>query len=195
MRVALATANSDKAREIAEILEGLGGIELVARPKELGDIDETGDTLEDNAVLKATAVAAATGLPAVADDTGLFVDALSGAPGVYSARYAGEHATYADNVAKLLDELVGVAAPRTARFETAAVLVHPDGRRTVGMGMVLGTIVESPRGAGGFGYDPLFVADEAGGRTLAELGDADKHAISHRGRALRALAAKLSAPG
>jgi XTP/dITP diphosphohydrolase len=136
-------------------------------------------------------VAGATGLPAVADDTGLFVDALGGAPGVYSARYAGERATYADNVAKLLDALASSGVPRTARFETAAVLVDPAARRTVAIGTLHGVIATAPRGSRGFGYDSVFVPDGAGGRTLAELEDDEKHAISHRGRAFRALAAQL----
>jgi XTP/dITP diphosphohydrolase len=191
MRVVLATANPDKAAEIVAILGCVDGIELVARPAELGEVEETGTTLVENALLKARAVAEATGLPAVGDDTGLFVDALDGAPGVYSARYAGEHATYADNVAKLLAALEGVAPPRTARFETAAVLFDPAGRTLEATGVVDGTIGVAPRGTNGFGYDPVFVPDEAGGRTLAEMASDDKHAISHRGRAFRALAAAL----
>ena len=134
-------------------------------------------------------------MPAVADDTGLFVDALDGAPGVFSARYAGEHATYADNVRKLLAALSGSEEPRPARFETAAVLVGP-GREQVGaLGVLHGTIALAPVGDGGFGYDPVFVPDGGDGRTLAQLSDAEKHAVSHRGRAFRALADLLAAAG
>jgi XTP/dITP diphosphohydrolase len=193
MRVVLATANPHKTIELREILGDVGGLELVARPADLADVEETGVTLVENAVLKAEAVAAAAGLASVADDTGLFVDALGGDPGVYSARYAGEGATYADNVAKLLDALTDVAAPRRARFETAAVLVEPGGRRLVAIGAVHGVIALTPAGDGGFGYDPVFVPDEGDGRTLAQLSATEKHAISHRGRAFRALAQQLEA--
>ena len=187
----MATANRDKAREIREILSGVPGLELLERPGSIPEVEETGDTLEANAALKALAIAEATGLPALADDTGLFVDALDGAPGVYSARYAGEDATYGDNVAKLLVELAATDAGRTARFQTAVVLADPTGVLATVLGTVEGTIALSPRGEGGFGYDPVFVPDDAGGRTLAELSDAEKHAISHRGRALRAMADRL----
>ena len=190
MRVVLATANPDKARELVAILTA-ADVEVALRPEGLAEVDETGATLEENAELKAAAVAAVTGLAAVGDDTGLFVDALDGAPGVYSARYAGAHATYADNVAKLLDALASVAPPRRARFETAAVLVTPDGRRVVTVGTMHGEITTAPRGDNGFGYDPVFVPDGTAGRTLAELGDEEKHAISHRGRAFRAMADAL----
>jgi XTP/dITP diphosphohydrolase len=189
--VVLATANPDKARELREILSVVGGLEVLDRPAHLDDVAETGTTLEANAELKARYVAVQTGLPAVGDDTGLFVDALDGAPGIYSARYAGERATYADNVAKLLAALRDVDEPRTARFETAAVLVGSDGARVVRLGRVDGVITTSARGTNGFGYDPVFVPDEGGGRTLAELDDAEKHALSHRGRAFRALAEAL----
>jgi XTP/dITP diphosphohydrolase len=191
MRVVLATANPDKAREVMEILRASSAIEVLPRPEGLDDVEETGATLEENAELKASFVAAATGLPGLADDTGLFVDALFGAPGVYSARYAGEHASYADNVAKLLSALEGVAPPRRARFETAAVLVDTGGRRVVTTGTVHGSIATTPRGANGFGYDPVFVPDDGAGRTLAELSDGEKHAVSHRGRAFRAMAEAL----
>ena len=192
MRVVLATANPDKARELTAILAA-AGVEVLARPEGLADVDETGATLVENAVLKAEFVGREAGLPAVGDDTGLFVDALDGAPGVYSARYAGEHATYSQNVQKLLAALGAVAPPRAAHFETAAVVCFPDGRRIEAVGTVHGEITTAPRGDGGFGYDPVFVPDECGGRTLAELADDEKHAISHRGRALRALADALRA--
>jgi len=188
----LATANPDKAREVREILAACMDLELLERPSELGEVDETGATLEENAGLKATSVANATGMAAVADDTGLFVDALGGAPGVYSARYAGERATYADNVAKLLASLEGIDAPRTARFQTAVVVADPSGVLVSVLGSVEGTICAEPRGANGFGYDPVFVPLDGDGRTLAEMSDADKHAISHRGRALRLLAERLT---
>ncbi|HVV36672.1 MAG TPA: RdgB/HAM1 family non-canonical purine NTP pyrophosphatase [Acidimicrobiales bacterium] len=188
-RFVLATANSDKAAEISDILEGF---ELVPRPDEIPDVDETGDTLEENARLKAWALVNATGLPAIADDTGLEVDALDGAPGVYSARYAGEHATYADNVKKLWEAMIG-ASTRTARFRTVALAAFPDGSEVIGHGVVDGVIADDPRGDNGFGYDPLFVPDNGDGRTFAEMTRAEKERVSHRGRAFRALAAGLRA--
>jgi XTP/dITP diphosphohydrolase len=189
-RAVLATANPDKAREIRDILADAGlASGLVPRPAEVAEIEETGETLEDNARLKAVALCAATGLPAVADDTGLVVDALDGRPGVHSARYAGPRATYADNVVKLLTELEGVAGgARAARFVTVAIVRWPDGREVVATGRIEGTIATAPRGAGGFGYDPVFVPDEGDGRTFAEMSASEKHAFSHRGRAFRALA-------
>jgi XTP/dITP diphosphohydrolase len=190
-RLVLATANPDKARELAALLEGF---EVALRPKDLPDVEETADTLEGNARLKAAAVVAATGELAVADDTGLEVEVLDGRPGVWAARYAGPGATYADNVAKLLGELQGVpAGQRRARFRTVALALFPDGREIVAEGAVEGTIAEAPRGEAGFGYDPVFVPDGGGGRTFAEMTTAEKAAVSHRGRALRALAGRLSA--
>ena len=190
-RVVLATANPDKARELAALLEGF---DVSPRPAGLADVDETADTLEGNARLKAAAVMEATAELAVADDTGLEVDALGGRPGVRAARYAGPGATYADNVGKLLSELDGVAAERrTARFRTVAVALFPDGREIVAEGTVAGTIAEAPRGEGGFGYDAVFVPDGGDGRTFAEMTTAEKSAVSHRGRALRVLADRLSA--
>jgi XTP/dITP diphosphohydrolase len=193
-RFVLATANPDKAAEIEQILVEAGApVELVARPEGVPDVDETGTTLEDNARLKAVALVEATGLPAIADDTGLEVDALGGAPGVYSARFAGPDATDADNCRHLLARLADVPAERrTARFVTVAIARWPDGREVAAVGTVEGRITEAPRGAGGFGYDPVFVAGEAGGATFAELTPAEKHAISHRGRAFRTLAEGLS---
>ena len=189
--IVLATANPDKARELAALLEGF---EVALRPTELPDVEETADTLEGNARLKAVAVMQATGELAVADDTGLEVDALDGRPGVWAARYAGPGATYADNVAKLLGELDGVPAERRrARFRTVAVARFPDGREIVAEGAVEGSIAAVPRGEAGFGYDPVFVPDGGDGRTFAEMTTAEKSAVSHRGRALRALAARLSA--
>lgn len=187
-RYVLATANPDKAAEIRAILGD--AVELVPRPAEVPDVEETGETLEANARLKAVALVAATGLPAIADDTGLEVDALGGAPGVYSARYAGEGATYADNVAKLLDALAG-RSDRSARFRTVAIAMWPDGSEIVAEGSVEGTIAREASGNGGFGYDPIFVPGGAA-MTFAEMTSEAKHAVSHRGRAFRALAARLA---
>jgi XTP/dITP diphosphohydrolase len=185
----LATANPDKAREIAEILGS--GVVLQARPADVAEVDETGETLTENALLKARALVAATGQPAIADDTGLEVDDLEGAPGVFSARFAGEGATYADNVAKLVGALAGVGGARRARFRTVAVAAWPGGEEIVAEGSVEGHIPVEPRGEGGFGYDPVFVPDEGDGRTFAEMSAGEKNRLSHRGRAFRALAALL----
>jgi XTP/dITP diphosphohydrolase len=182
----LATANPDKRREIAEILEPEVG--LLARPRWVDDVEETGDTLEANARIKAHAIARATGSPAIADDTGLEVDVLGGQPGVYSARYSGEGATYRSNVAKLLREMEPFAAGRGARFRTVAVAAWPDGGELLAEGEVAGTIATRARGGEGFGYDPVFVPSEGDGRTFAEMTSAEKHRLSHRGRAFRALA-------
>ena len=187
MRLVVATANPDKAVEIAAMLPGF---EVVPRPPGLPDVDETADTLEGNARLKAVAVCEATGEVAVADDTGLEVVALGGRPGVRAARYAGLGATYTDNVAKLLAELDGVA-DRRARFRTVALARFPDGREVVAEGTVEGAIAAAPRGSAGFGYDPVFVPDDGDGRTFAEMTRAEKEAVSHRGRAFRALLASL----
>jgi len=196
LRVVLATANRDKAAEIAAIVDDVSGgrIELVARPADVPEVDETGDTLEENAVLKARALMEATGLPAMADDTGLEVDALGGAPGVHSSRYSSEHATYDENVAKLLAELEAAGATdpdsRRARFRTVAAACFPGGRQVVAEGSVEGHIAPTRRGSAGFGYDPVFVPDGSE-HTFAEMSAADKHACSHRGRAVRALAVGL----
>jgi XTP/dITP diphosphohydrolase len=189
-RFVLATANPDKAAEIRAVLLDAGlDVELVPRPDDVPEVEETGTTLEDNARLKAVALCEATGLPAVADDTGLEVDALGGAPGVYSARYAGDDATYADNVEKLLRELDGVeASARTARFSTVALAHWPDGREVAAIGDVEGLIATEARGGAGFGYDPLFVPSQGDGRTFAEMSADEKHSVSHRGRAFRTLA-------
>ena len=186
----IATANPDKAREIVALLsEEAPSLELVARPPEVPDVDEVGETLEDNARIKAVALCDATALPAVADDTGLHVDALGGAPGVHTARYAGEDATYADNVEKLLGELDALPLEqRAARFATVAVARWPDGLEVAALGEVEGVITTAPRGDGGFGYDPVFVPLEGDGRTFAEMTDREKHALSHRARAFRTLA-------
>ena len=213
----LATQNADKAREIVEIFVTLSDVPLVAysidgvaflvdTPERIAasvaalpplveapDVDETGSTLLENARIKARALARAFGIRAVADDTGLEVDALHGAPGVKSARYAGTHASYADNVAKLLRELEGVPPSlRTARFATVALACHSDGREVVARGEVEGSIGVRARGAAGFGYDPVFIPIEGDGRSFAEMAPEEKHAVSHRGRAFRALAARLT---
>ena len=194
MRLVVASANPDKVAEIAAILEP-AGVELEPRPASVPDVVEDADTLEGNARLKAVAIVDAVGAAAVADDTGLEVDALGGAPGVRSARYAGEDATYADNVARLLAELARVGADtpeaRRARFRTVALVRWPDGTELAVEGVVEGHIAAGGRGDGGFGYDPVFVPEEGGGRTFSEMAAAEKHAISHRGRAFRMLAASL----
>ena len=197
LRMVLASANPDKAAEIVAIMSEAGGdrIELVPRPGGVGAVEETGDTLEDNARLKARALVEATGLPAVADDTGLEVDALDGSPGVHSSRFAGEGASYDDNVAKLLSDLDAVGAhgeeARRARFRTVAIACFPGGREVVAHGVVEGTIAATRRGDGGFGYDPVFVVDGGSGRTYAEMTPAEKNTRSHRARAFRALAVGL----
>jgi XTP/dITP diphosphohydrolase len=190
-RIVVATANPDKAREIVDALADLD-IELIPRPASVPDVDETGTTLLDNARLKAEALRTATGHDALADDTGLEVDALGGAPGVWSARYAGEGATYADNVDKLVAEMAAARRnARTARFRTVLVLAGADGSELAVDGVAEGVIADAPRGTEGFGYDPVFVPAGGRGRTFAEMTLAEKQALSHRGRALRALAARL----
>jgi XTP/dITP diphosphohydrolase len=199
MPLVVASANPDKAAEITAILGELPVLSLVPRPGDVPDVEETGQTLVENARLKAVALATATGLASVADDTGLEVEALDGAPGVYSARFAGEHATYHDNVAKLLDELrkVGAMSPdkRRATFRTVALVAFPRGGELWADGEVTGVITPTAIGEGGFGYDPVFAPDGFGGRTFAQMAPIDKHRISHRGRAFRALADKLGARG
>lgn len=187
----LATANPHKADEMREVLAPLG-VELLARPADVADVAETESTLEGNALLKARALCAATGQPAIADDTGLFIEALDGRPGVWSARYAGEHATYADNVDKALGELADVPDERRqAQFRSVIAVAFPDGSSWSVEGTLTGTMGRSPRGDHGFGYDPIFVPEGGDGRTLAELSPEEKNAISHRGRALRSFAEKL----
>ncbi|MEX0947554.1 MAG: RdgB/HAM1 family non-canonical purine NTP pyrophosphatase [Acidimicrobiia bacterium] len=193
IRFVLATANPDKAAEIDAVMRESGApIALEPRDPSLPDVEETGATLEDNARLKAVDVCARTGMPAIADDTGLEVDALDGAPGVRSARFAGGRASYADNVELLLDRLTDVPDPqRTARFATVAIARWPDGREVAALGTVEGSIASAARGNGGFGYDPVFVPVEGDGRTFAEMRPEEKHACSHRGRAFRTLAEGL----
>ena len=181
-----ASANPDKVAEMAAVLAG--EVVLLPRPERMGEVVEDADSLMGNAVLKARTVCEFAGAAALADDTGLEVDALAGAPGVHSARFAGPDASYAENLARLLVELSDVPAPqRTARFRTVAVVQYPDGTALAAEGVVEGVITAGPRGTGGFGYDAVFAPAGGDGRTFAELGPAAKHAISHRGRALRAL--------
>jgi XTP/dITP diphosphohydrolase len=189
-RLVCASANPDKVAEIADILRGVA--ELVPRPAGVPDVVEDADSLAGNARLKAAAIAAATGEAAVADDTGLEVAALGGLPGVRTGRYAGEDATYADNRAKLLAALDG-ATDRAARFRTVAMVVWPDGREVAAEGVCDGQIATAERGARGFGYDSVFVPVDGDGRTFAEMTEDEKHAMSHRGRAFRALLAELAA--
>lgn len=184
----VATFNPHKLAEIRAILPGLPA-ELRALGSFPGAVpaEEDGDTLEANAAKKALAAARFTGLPALADDTGLEVDALGGAPGVRSARYAGERASCAENNLKLLAALAGLPPERrAARFACVTALALPAGGLRSARGTLEGRIAAAPRGANGFGYDPLFEVG-AGPRTLAELGEAEKNAASHRGAALRAL--------
>lgn len=193
MKLVLASSNPGKVREMAQHLAGLG-LEVVSLA-ELGaaQIPETGKTFRENAELKAVAAAKATGLWALAEDSGLEVDALGGAPGVYSARYAGEGADDEENNRKLLRELEGVEWPRrTARFRTVMVLASPRGEVWAVEGACEGIIVHEPRGSGGFGYDPLFWAPELG-KTFAEASPEEKDRVSHRGRALRQMIALIRA--
>ena len=200
-RFVLATTNPNKAREIREIFSAEGvEVELLARPAHVPEVDETEDTLLGNALLKARTLVEATGLACIAEDTGIEVEALGGAPGVRSARYAGEPPDDEANVDKVLAGLAHLEEPdrRRARFVTVAVACWPDGRQVVAEGTVEGWVAPRRRGSGGFGYDPVFVPHEGDGRTFGEMAAASpeaKHALSHRGRAFRALAeALLSAP-
>jgi XTP/dITP diphosphohydrolase len=196
-KLLLATRNRHKLHEIAPILAEAGApVELIGLDGFVGlpDVEETGETLEENALLKAHAGVNHTGLPAAADDTGLFVDALGGAPGVRSARYSGELSTYELNNRKLLAELAGVPAERrTARFVCAVAYVAPGAAPKLFRGELPGRILEVPRGSNGFGYDPLFLPD-GWGQTLAEMGAEEKNRISHRHRAFRQLAEHLKNP-
>lgn len=190
--IVLATRNENKVRELAAMLAGLPiRLESIGSYPDAPDVEETGATFAENAVLKAKAAAQHTGLWAMADDSGLEVDALDGQPGVYSARFAGPGATDADNNEKLLKLMADVPDDRrTARFRCAIALAAPDGRIFVDEGTCEGRIARAPRGEGGFGYDPLFVVPELG-RTFAELPAAEKDRISHRGRALTAVRRRL----
>jgi XTP/dITP diphosphohydrolase len=180
----LATRNRHKGEELAALLGDLGiRIRTLDEFPGVPDVVEDGSTCEANAVKKAKEIATATGLAAVADDTGLEVDALNGRPGVYAARYAGEHATYEDNCRKLLLELSGVPRERrTARFMTVAAIALPSGEVQIETGQLEGLIAEKPAGSRGFGYDPVFFIPELG-KTLAELSADEKNRISHRAKA------------
>jgi XTP/dITP diphosphohydrolase len=183
-RLVVASKNPDKIAEIEDVLGDVGLAGEIVRGLDWPDVEETGETLEENALLKARAVMEEVGLPAVADDTGLEVFTLGGLPGVRTARFAGPGASYQDNVELLLEKLDG-ADDRRAQFRTAVALVMPDGFEILVDGVLDGSITESPRGNGGFGYDPVFEVDD---RTLSEMGMAEKNTLSHRARALRALA-------
>lgn len=191
MRLVLATFNRGKARELQALL-ALPNLELVPLADWPGAVapHEHGATLLENARIKALAALARTGVASLADDTGLEVDALLGAPGVHSARFAGAGASDAANIERLLRELAHTPpAQRTARFRTVCVVVSPDGGERVAEGVLEGRIALAGRGSGGFGYDPVFELPD--GRMLAELSDDQKNAISHRGSAAKALAAQL----
>jgi XTP/dITP diphosphohydrolase len=192
----LATANPGKLAELARILAGgQVGVRLIGLGDFPGapDVAETEATFAGNALLKARAIAGFTGLPAVADDSGLCCDAMNGMPGVLSARWSGRHGDDAQNLSLLLAQLADVPDDRRgAHFTCAAALALPSGREHVSEGSLRGHILREARGANGFGYDPVFVPDGAD-RTTAEMSAADKDSISHRGRALRALAPVIAA--
>ena len=186
-RLAVASKNPDKIKEIEEVLGQIGLADEIVQGLDWPDVEETGETLEKNALIKARAVMKATGLPAIADDTGLEVEALGGEPGVHTARFAGPDATYDENVALMLEVMEGVS-DRAARFRTVVALVFPDGVEVVAEGSVEGVITKSRRGSSGFGYDPVF---EVEGRTLAEMTPEEKNQLSHRARAIRELGEAL----
>ena len=198
MKIVIATRNRHKAVELQTLLHGAGydavQLDEIDPDNKIPEVEETGTTFKENALLKAQAIAKATGLPAIGDDTGLEVDALGGAPGIFSARYAGENCTYEDNVKKLLNELSDVADDRrTARFKTVAVYVHKETELSA-EGVVEGVITEKAEGVGGFGYDPVFsVLDMK--KTYAQLADEEKNRVSHRGKAIRSLIEKLRENG
>ena len=198
MKIVIATRNRHKAVELQTLLHGVGydavRLDEIDPDGKIPEVEETGITFKENALLKAHAIAKATGLPSVADDTGLEVDALEGAPGIFSARYAGENCTYEDNVKKLLRELSDVADDRrTARFKTVAVYVHKETELSA-EGVVEGVITEKAEGVGGFGYDPVFsVLDMK--KTYAQHADEEKNRVSHRGKAIRSLIEKLRENG
>ncbi len=190
MKFVLATRNAGKLREMAHILEALG-IEVVS-PQDLGldlEVEETGETFAENAMLKARAVCAAARLPAIADDSGLCVDALNGGPGVYSARYGGEGLDDTDRYRLLLNSMKGQTT-RAARFDCAIACVFPNGDELTAEGTCPGTIAFAPMGEGGFGYDPIFFVPEKA-KTFSQLTEEEKAEISHRGKALEAFAEKL----
>lgn len=191
MKFIIATNNQKKLKELERILNPLGINAVSARDEgvSLDDVEETGTTFAENAFLKAEAAFKKTGLPSVADDSGLCVDALDGRPGIYSARYAGENATDADKNNKLLSELKDVPEKdRTANFTCAICCILPNGEKIEVDGVCEGSIAFEPHGNGGFGYDPIF---KYGDKSYAELSSAEKDAVSHRGQALRKLKAEL----
>ncbi|MGC9075438.1 MAG: RdgB/HAM1 family non-canonical purine NTP pyrophosphatase [Candidatus Bipolaricaulaceae bacterium] len=191
MKVLIGTGNPAKLAEILEILGEMPGITWVSASElNLPEPREEGKTLEENAIIKAVTYAKLSGLPAIAEDTGLEVEALGGAPGVLSSRFSGKEKDYAANNRKLLELLSGVE-DRRAQFRTVAVLALPDGRFWTSVGVLPGRIAHEPRGSGGFGYDPLFIP-EGGTRTLAELSPSEKNKISHRRKALEGLRPLLS---
>lgn len=184
----LASRNRHKVREFGELLPGC---ELLPLPDGVESPPETGATFSENALIKARAARKATGEVAIADDSGIEVEALAGRPGVRSARYAGEQATDGENLAKVLDELADARGGRAARYVCALALIDQSGEEHLFEGQCAGRLIPEPRGSGGFGYDPAFIPDDTGpedGRTMAELSPDEKHALSHRGRAARALA-------
>ena len=190
----VASANANKVSELVALLGDR--FEVLARPVDAPETVEDQDTLEGNAIKKAAEIAAFTGKAALADDTGLFVESLGGRPGVYSARYAGENATYQDNVAKLLSELAGSQdTDWLAEFRTVVALILPDGTGVTGEGSIGGVIVSEPRGQNGFGYDPVFLPHEGEGRTFAEMTSEEKRELSHRARALASLDLALEQAG
>ena len=189
MRLVCASANPKKVEELSRLLPAW--VQLLPRPEYVGDVEETAPTLEGNATIKAVEIAHAAGDWALADDTGLLVDALNGEPGVRSARFAGDSATDADNRALLLEKLRG-NAQRGARFKTVLAVVHPSGEMHFVSGECVGVIADSERGANGFGYDSVFIPDDGDGRTFAEMTAVEKDAVSHRGRALQKLPELLS---
>ncbi len=187
----VASQNPDKIQEVEDVLAAIPNTFEVVRGLEWPEVDEPYETLTENALHKAQAVVAATGIAALADDTGLEVAALGGRPGVHTARYAGPDAVYADNVAKLLMDMDGVE-DRRATFRTVVALARLDGSHALAEGILQGRIAFSPRGSGGFGYDPVFEVAEYDYRTLAEVPEGVKNRISHRARALRALVEALT---
>jgi XTP/dITP diphosphohydrolase len=189
-RYVLATRNEGKVRELARILDDVSLVGLEDYP-DAPEVAETGATFEENALLKARAIAAFTGLPSVADDSGLCVDALNGMPGIFSARWSGTHGDDKANLNLLLAQIADVPDERRqANFTCAAAIAYPDGATHVVLGQVTGQLIREPRGSGGFGYDPIFVPDGFD-VTTAEMTADEKDAISHRGKAFRALAAYL----
>lgn len=184
--ILFATGNPHKVEEVAEILGDAWRVEA-----QDPDVEETGTTFEENSLIKARALVEARGVVAIADDSGIEIDALDGRPGIHSARWTEE----SDWIPRVLRELDGIeGAARSGRYVAAAAVVWPDGREQVVRGTVEGRIADGPRGDNGFGYDPIFVPDEGDGRTFGEFTAEEKHALSHRGRAFRSLVDTLSTP-